>query len=439
MSSKKNRKKLFIILGVVVLIAALVAANLVIKHEPKGKKVDVTEVERDSLVQTVSASGKIQPTIDVNISANVSGRILYLGAKEGDEVKRGQLLVQIEDENYVAALEMYRYALASATASLEEARSNLKRVQELHTGNMASDAQLEAAQATVKRLEAETDRARATVTQGEDALAKTRIYAPINGRVTQLLKEVGEMAIGATFSFDVIMVVGQLKDMEVNAEVNENDVVLVSVGDDVKIEVFAIPDTSFPGVVTEIAHSGIVRGLGTAEEVTNFEVKVAVLDQVPKLRPGMSATVEIITDRRESTLIIPQEAVAVRTLEDEKKKEDQARKGKKGKFGKKKEDEEKEKKKERTKKEDLKEVVFIAQNDSAWVKQVVLGIHSDTHFEILSGVEEGDLVVTGPFRELSRELHSGDRIKFTPLEEENEKPKKEGEEKTKEKQDEQSH
>lgn len=221
---------------------------------------------------------------------------------------------------------MYRYTLISAEASLEEARSNLKRTRELHDSDLASDAQLEAAVARVKRLEAETDRARANVTQGKDDLAKTRIYAPIDGVVTRLSKEVGEMAIGATFSTDVIMVVSQMDSMEVNVEVNENDVVLVDVGDPVKIEVFALPDTSYRGVVTEIAHSGIVRGQGTAEEVTNFEVKVSVLDHVDILRPGMSATVEIITDQRDQTLVVPQEAVAVRSLKDEKKKKKTRRK-----------------------------------------------------------------------------------------------------------------
>lgn len=423
MSGMKSRGKIWIIIGVIVLISGLVVANITIKREPKGKKVDVTRVELDSLVQTVSASGKIQPKVDVDISANVSGRILDLGAKEGDNVRQGQLLVRIEAENYEAALEMYRYTLISAEASLEEARSNLKRTRELHDSDLASDAQLEAAVARVKRLEAETDRARANVTQGKDDLAKTRIYAPIDGVVTRLSKEVGEMAIGATFSTDVIMVVSQMDSMEVNVEVNENDVVLVDVGDPVKIEVFALPDTSYRGVVTEIAHSGIVRGQGTAEEVTNFEVKVSVLDHVDILRPGMSATVEIITDQRDQTLVVPQEAVAVRSLKDEKKKEEDAKKTKHR--GKKKDKKKKDFRKDRMKKdkEDLKEVLFVVKDDTAWVREVTLGIHSDTQFEILKGVEKDDIIITGPFRMISRDLHSGDRVKFDLPEEEKEKAK----------------
>ncbi len=407
---KKNKKKVWIILGVVVVVAALVAANIFTQRKPKGKQVDVEIVKQDSLVQTVAASGKIQPEVDVNISANVSGRILYLGAQEGESVQRGELLVRIEDEQYVAALDQFRFMLASAEASLEEAQSKLKRTRELHTSGMSSDAELETMMAMVKRAEAEVDRARANVNQAKDDLDKTSIYAPIGGVLSRLNKEVGEMAIGATFTEDVIMVVSQLDRMEVNAEVNENDVVLVEIGDPVQIEVFALPDTFFPGIVTEIAHSGLIRGQGTAEEVTNFEVKVAVRDHVPELRPGMSATVEIATDSRDKAVVIPQEAVVVRSLEREKKKEDMARKGiKAGDGGNKRDSDEEEK---------LVEVVYVVSNDTAWVRQVKLGIYSDTKFEIVTGLEPGDTVVTGPYRVLSRELTSGQHITFDMPEDE---------------------
>jgi len=412
---KSSRKKLWIILGVVVVVAGLVAANLLTKRGPKGVNVDVTTAVLDSLVQTVTASGKIQPKVEVKISANVSGRILYLGAKEGDTVEKDQLLVRIEDENYAAQLEQMRFSLASSVASLDEARSRQKRVRELHAVSLSSDADLETATAAVKRLEADVDRMRANVVQSEDQLSKTRIYSPISGTVTLLNKEVGEMAIGATFSQDIIMVVSKLDQMEVDVEVNENDVVLITRHDPVKIEVFAMPDTSFQGVVTEIAHSGIVRNRGTSEEVTNFSVTVAVTDNVPSLRPGMSATVEIVTEERFDTPVLPQEAVAVRTLSEENRMGVQAReasskKGKKGKGG---------KAEAATpasapsgKKENPVEVVFVVENDTVWAKPVKLGIYSDTHFEILEGITPGDVVVTGPFRLLSRELHSGTVVKY---------------------------
>ncbi|MCB2200294.1 efflux RND transporter periplasmic adaptor subunit [bacterium] len=405
---KKNGKKLWIIIGVVVIIAGLVAANLLTKRGPKGVDVDVTVAQLDSLTQTVTASGKIQPKEEVKISANVSGRILYLGAEEGDMVQKDQLLVRIEDENYAAQLEQMRFSLASGVASLDEAKSRLKRTRELHENGLSSDADLETAMASVKRLEADVDRMRANVTQGEDQLSKTRIYSPISGTVTQLNKEVGEMAIGATFSQDIIMVVSKLDQMEVDVEVNENDVVLIAIGDPVKIEVFALPDTSFNGMVTEIAHSGVIRNRGSSEEVTNFSVTVAVTDQVVELRPGMSATVEVVTETRSNTLVLPQEAVAVRTMSDENRRAEQARNSDK-------DDNEGEMKSGNmgTDKEEPVEVVFIAQGDTVWAKQVKLGIYSDTHFEILEGIHEGDVIVTGPFRLLSRELHSGTIVSYS--------------------------
>jgi HlyD family secretion protein len=418
-SKKNNRKRIWIIVGVVVVIGALVVANLATKSGPKGTDVDVTYALRDSLVQTVTASGKIQPKVDVNISANVSGRILYLGAEEGDQVEQGQLLVKIEDENYLAQLNQSEFTLRSSQAQLEEAQSKIKRVRELHNANLSSDAELEAAVAQVKRLEAEVDRAKANVDQARDAYNKTRLYAPIGGTVTRLNKEIGEMAIGATFSEDVIMVVSKLDQMEVDVEVNENDVVLVALGDDVEIEVFAMPDTTFNGVVTEIAHSGEVQGAGTAEEVTNFMVTVAVSDYVPELRPGMSATVEIVTERRANTLVLPQEAVAVRTMSEEERHAEQARgtdkkKDKKGGNGEAVAGEAPApaQHQKRMQREEPVEVVFVVNEDTVFARHVQLGIYSDTHFEILNGIEEGDLVVTGPFRLLSRDLHSGRIVSY---------------------------
>ncbi len=423
MSAKKKsgkKKKIWIIVIVVVVIGVLIGVNLGSQRKIHGTWVDVEEVERDSLQQTVAASGKIQPTVDINVSADLAGRIVHLGAEEGDRVERGQLLVRIEDESYVATLEQFQYSLRYAEASLAEARSILRRTEGLHSNDLASDAQLESAQAAVARLEAEVDRARANVDQAEDNLSKTCMYAPISGTVTRLNKEEGEMAMGAQFSMDVIMVISQLDAMEVNVEVNENDVVLINTGDDVTIEVFAIPDTSFRGVVTEIAHSGIVRGAGTAEEVTNFEVKVAILDQVIQLRPGMSATVEIVTERRENSIVVPQEAVAVRVLEEEQQMEEDARQSERENRRRGNRDDENHFSDMGAENQELSEVVFIVENDTAWVREVRLGIYSDTHFEILEGLNEGETIVTGPFRLLSRELHGGMRVEFDQPEDESE-------------------
>jgi len=411
---KKSKAKIWIIIAVVVVVGGLVTANILTKRGPKALNIDVAEAVTDSLVQTVTASGKVQPKTEVKISSNVSGQILYLGGEEGDQVNQGDLLIRIEDEQYRADVEQMEYLLRSYEASLEETQSKLKRVKELAANNLASPADLEAAIAAEKRLTADVDRTRAQLEQARDRFDKTRIHAPLDGIITRLSKEVGEMAIGSQFSQDIIMVVSRLDSMEVEVEVNENDVVLVDLGDEVEVEVFAMPDTTYKGHVAEIAHSGTIRGSGSAEEVTNFMVTVAIDDFVETLRPGMSATVDIVTEKRPNAVVLPQEAVAVRLLSEEERFAEIARSDEKpdneenggeesrhnghvGRMG---------------EREDPVEVVFIVKDDTVWAKQVTLGIYSDTHFEIVSGLEEGELVVTGPFRVLSRELHSGTLVDY---------------------------
>jgi HlyD family secretion protein len=412
---KKSKAKIWIILAVVVVVGGLVTANFMTKRGPKALEVDVAEAATDSLVQTVTASGKVQPKTDVNISSNVSGQILYLGGEEGDAVEKGALLVRIEDEQYRADVEQMEYLLRSYEASLEENQSKLKRVQELAASKLASQSELEAASAAVKRLEADVERTRAQLGQTRDRFEKTRIYSPLEGIITRLSKEVGEMAIGSQFSQDIIMIVSRLDSMEVEVEVNENDVVLVELGDAVEVEVFAMPDTTFSGYVAEIAHSGTIRGSGSAEEVTNFMVTVAISDYVSSLRPGMSATVDIVTEMRPHAVVLPQEAVAVRLLSGEERFAEMARSGD-NEGGNDEEGDEGHNghgsMQRGGEKEDPVEVVFIVKNDTVWAKQVTLGIYSDTHFEIVSGLDEGELVVTGPFRVLSRELHSGTVVEF---------------------------
>ncbi|GBE29423.1 MAG TPA: efflux RND transporter periplasmic adaptor subunit [Bacteroidetes bacterium] len=408
---KKSKAKIWIIIAVVVVVGGLVTANILTKRGPKALNVDVAEAVTDSLVQKVTASGKIQPKTEVKISSNVSGQILYLGAEEGDRVSKGELLIRIEDEEYRADVEQMEYLLRSHEASLEENQSRLTRVTELAQNNLASRADLEAATAAVKRLEADVDRTRAQLNQTRDRFEKTRIHSPLDGIVTRLSKEVGEMAIGSQFSQDIIMIVSRLDSMEVIVEVNENDVVLVDLGDEVEVEVFAMPDTTFKAHVSEIAHSGTIRGSGSAEEVTNFMVTVAIDDFITDLRPGMSATVDIVTEKRPNAIVLPQEAVAVRLMSDEERHMERARSGEKKKKNED-EDDERQQMSRKGEREEPVEVVFVVKDDTVWAKQVTLGIYSDTQFEIISGLEVGEMVVTGPFRLLSRELHSGTVVEF---------------------------
>jgi HlyD family secretion protein len=240
--------------------------------------------------------------------------------------------------------------------------------------------------------------AEASLSEAKESLRKTRLYTPMAGTVTQINKEVGEMAIGANFQEDVILVVSDLSVMEAVIEVDENDVINIQLRDSADVEVDAFPDTLFRGKVTEIANSAVIKGLGTQEQVTNFEVTITIEDADLRFRPGMSTTVDIYTDREENIFRIPIQAVTVR---DKEKLEKRA-----GVEDKKEPDVEEDESSE----EDMIEVVFIAEDDLAVAKPVKLGISDDTHYAIRTGLNEGQEVITGPFKVLNKSLKNGDKI-----------------------------
>lgn len=399
-----NRKKLLIVLGVVLLIAILVIVNL-----KKGKgghiEVQLEKVTRGDITQIVSGTGKIQPEKEIKISANVSAEIIGLYVKEGDIVKKGDLLVELDRTRYEAAAEHAKSNLKSAKASFKKAKSEYKRITDLFKQNLVSLAEKETSEANIMLAESNVDKAKASLKQSLDDLSKTKISSPMDGTVSKLNKESGEIALGSTFQADVIMIVADLSKMEVLAEVDENDVVLVAIGDETKIEVDAIPDTTFMGIVSEIAHTATTRGRGTQEEVTNFEIKIAVTDKVVKLRPGMSSTVDIQTDIHENILSIPIQAVTVRLPSEIKKdddSDDDVEKEEKPANGDSSEDD-----------EELIEVVFVVDNEYVKIVPVKTGISNDSDMEIISGVEEGTEVVIGSYRAISKTLKDGSLIKIS--------------------------
>ncbi len=407
-----NKKKIIIGIGIVVILTIFIVANL-LKSKGGHIEVQVSEVTRGDITQVVSGTGKVQPETKVKISANVSAEIIGLYVKEGDNVRKGDLLVELDSKRYEAAEEQAASNLKSAQARLKKARSEYNRIQNLFKQNLVSVAEKESAEAEFMLAESNVEQAQARLKQAKDDLSKTRIFSPIDGTVTQLNKELGEIAVGSTFQADVIMTVADLSRMEVLAEVDENDVVLVSLNDSTDIEIDAIPDTTFRGVVSEIAHTATTRGRGTQEEVTNFEVKIAVVDTVPQLRPGMSATVDIRTENHHNVLTVPIQAVTVRTPEeiktDDKKKSDTKEKAKK----------QKEKGKSDASKADnndtekkLVEVVFVVDGETAHVVPVKTGISNDTDIEIVSGLKEGQSVVTGSYRAISKTLKEGSLVKI---------------------------
>jgi len=414
-----NKRKLLIAIIAIVVVGGIVFVNL--RRETGGKiEVQTALVRRSDVVQTVSGSGKIQPEVEVKISANVSAEIVRLHVKEGDRVSRGQVLVELDRTRYAAALERAKSNLRSAEASLTKAQSEYKRAQELHAKNLFSEAELESARASLTLAESGVDEARALVRQAQDDLSKTTLVSPIDGTVTRLNKEEGEIALGSQFTSDVIMTIGDLSRMEMVAEIDENDVVLVELGDKATLEVDALPDTSLKCIVSEIAHAATTTGRGTQEEVTNFDVTVRLLENHPKLRPGMSATVDIETEVRPNVLNIPIQCVTVRpksALKDttaeytlsrasRKKKREKSRvkeisskeSDNSGNFG-------------ASEKEEYIEVAFVVREGKAVMVPVITGISDDTHVEILSGLEEGDEVVTGPYKVLSRTLRDGAKVK----------------------------
>ncbi|MBC8205229.1 efflux RND transporter periplasmic adaptor subunit [bacterium] len=398
MAQKKSKKKILIIAGVIVIVAAIVGAN-VFRRSDKSTAVQFSEVKRGTITQTVSASGKIRPVVEVKISAKVSGTITSMNVQEGDSVHKGDLLLTLDRERYSAAKERSESALKSTEASLWKAEAEFQRAKELYAQKLASEAELQTAEANYKLAVSQVEQYQAALKEAADDLSKTQIYSPMNGVVSQLNKEQGEMTLGASFQEDVIMVIADLTHMEAEVEVDENDVVLVSPKDPVKIEIDAFPDTTFKGEVTHIANSAVTRGYGTQEEVTNFMVKVALLDKVDKLRPGMSATVDIEVDRHEDALNVPIQCLAMRYP----KKEEIESQNDSIKVDKTDIDEDDEK--------EMIQVIFVVKEDSARMTPVKTGISSETEIEILEGIAEGDTVVSGPYRVLATTLKDGDAVK----------------------------
>lgn len=408
MAKKKRRRwlKTTIIILVILIVGGLITANL-LKKKDTATEVTTVTATRGRLVQTVPGTGRVQPEVQVKISANVSGEITGIYVEEGDRVRKGDLLVTLDRKRYEAAVEQAESALKSAEAALQKSQSELRRLEELFGRGMASEADKESAQADFQYRSAEVERNRAYLKQAKDDLSKTSIYAPMDGVVSLLNKEPGEMALGAQFQQDVIMIVADLSKMEVEVEVDESDIVDVALKDTASVEIDAYPDTTFRGMVREIAHTATTRGLGTAEEITNFLVKITLLDVPPGLRPGMSATADVVTDVRENTLHVPIQCVVMKSpVKKPEIPESGVSEGAKGDTAASTE------KTDRTT-DELIQAVFKVEESQAHQIPVTTGISSDTEIEVIAGLAEGDEVVSGPFRTLTQKLKDGDGIRAT--------------------------
>ena len=422
------KKKKYIIIGIIILaLATLVYGKKQgwFGKKEHGKKVETTFAKRVAILEKVSATGKIQPEVEVKLSSEVSGEIIKLPIKEGQEVKKGDLLVMINPDIYkstlnraVAGLQSQKANLDQSKARLEEAKANYNRTKTLFDKGIISQAEWDKTASAYKIAQANANATKysvqstaATVSEARDNLGRTSIYAPMSGTVSKLNVELGERVVGTKqMAGTEIVRVANLNNMEVVVDVNENDIIKVSLRDTTVVEVDAYPKKKFKGIVTEIANSSKTQG--GADQVTNFEVKVRILEESyqdllvgkPKsyspFRPGMTASVDIITNRKDDVLAVPISAVVMKNDTVAKKKS-----------YKRKDRNKKPTKKDLKKKNDaLFECVFVADGKKARLKKISTGIQDDTYIEILSGIDENSKVITGPYNLVTKKLKAGDAI-----------------------------
>ncbi|WP_414663968.1 efflux RND transporter periplasmic adaptor subunit [Horticoccus sp. 23ND18S-11] len=440
---RKSRVRWIILL--VILVGAGVGGAVYFKRKNEVKSIAVTTEKSvtKTITQTVNATGKIQPEVEVKISPEVSGEIIELTVREGAPVKKGDLLVRIKADNYLYQLEQQEANLVAAKAGAVQARAQLlkskddfKRTEDLFKQKLMSESDFNAAKTTVDVAEANLDNALAQIrrtegllAQARDLLSKTTIVAPTDGTVSSLTSEAGERVVGTgTMAGTEIMRVANLIDMEVRVNVNENDVVNVKVGDKARITIDAYPGRKFAGTVKEIASAARTTGQNTQEEVTNFQVKIRVADKDVRLRPGMSANVDIETKTVENVVAVPIQSVTVRSREGAKTIEqlatDRETKAKEtqGEGSANAVNERQQRDRERADREALQRVVFEVNGDTVKMVVVETGIGDTSHMEIKSGLAAGTEVVSGPFSVITRQLKDGTKIRI-------EKPKKKEDEK----------
>src|SRR6218665_885942 len=432
-----SKKSIYWISGTaVVLVVALIVLSKkgIIGNKDNGKEVEIAKIDQMTIIETVSATGKIQPEIEVKISSEVSGEIIALPVKEGQVVKKGDLLVKINPDLYtsgynrtLAGLSGTKAGLSQADASFKEAKANFERNKTLFEKGIISRSEwdkaisvYESAQASKQSAYYNVQSASATVNEAKDNLGRTTIYAPADGTISVLNVELGERVLGTQqMTGTEILRVANLNNMEVEVDVNENDIVKINVGDSANVEVDAYLKKQFKGIVTSISNSASTAL--TADQVTNFNVKVRILKEsyqellegkpstYSPFRPGMTATVDIITKRREKVIGVPISGVVV--------KSDTAAVS-----GFKVDDPNSEEQKVKPKSDKKFECVFVKSGDKAKIRIIKTGIQDDTNIEVTEGLQKGDVVITGPYTTVTKDLNSGDKVVLSTNK--NKEPKK---------------
>ncbi|HEY9184148.1 MAG TPA: efflux RND transporter periplasmic adaptor subunit [Salegentibacter sp.] len=410
-----KKKTLYIIIGVsLVLIILLVVGKRAGWFGDSGnvKEVEITKTEALDITETVAATGKIQPEVEVKLSSEVSGEIIELPIKEGQSVEKGDLLVKINPDIYQSSLQRMEAGLQNLRANYNQAQANLKQAEADYNRNktlfekgVISQAEWDAVVSNYEVAKAAKESAyynmqsgAASVTEARDNLARTTIYAPMSGTISRLDAELGERVVGTQqMAGTEILRVANLANMEVEVDVNENDIVKVEVGDSTFVEVDAYLRREFKGLVTEISNSADSQL--TTDQVTNFKVKVRILEEsyedlvegkpqnYSPFRPGMTATVDIITNKRENVIGVPISAIVVKsdTISNGNSTE--------------------------TSGGEMFEAVFVKENEQAKLRVVETGIQDGSQIEITKGLEEGEEVITGPYTLVTKSLKDGDQVK----------------------------
>jgi HlyD family secretion protein len=355
------KKKPLIIIGIIVVIIFIIALNLTQKET--GEHVEITIAKKGNIMSVVTASGELRAKSQVDISAETIGRIKKIYYQEGNYVKKGDLIIVLDDVQAQANRKL-------AEAQVKQAAQDLLRGQKLFEKNLISQESLE-------KLQLAHESAKAQYEQAMDAYRKTKIYAPISGKIMKINVEEGETAVMGTINYagTVLMTIADLSTMIAVVTIDETDVPVVKVGQDAEITADALPDSVYKGKVTKVGLMPITSQL-TTEKVTDFEVEIEMSEFSPLLRPGMNVKTEITTNKKEDILTIPVQASGKRKIDDK-----------------------------------TTETVFIVQNGKAHLREVTTGVSSDLQIEIISGIAEGDTVIIGPYRVLSK-IKDGQEVSF---------------------------
>jgi HlyD family secretion protein len=447
MTRKISKKKIWIIIAIVAVVAIIVVAAIIKGKGNEGTNVATEKVVKRTIIQTVSSNGKIQPEKDIKISPYISGEVVELYVKEGNQVKKGDLLAKIDPEIYIsqfdqseasvntqkANLANSKARLAQLKAQFENARLTYDRQEKLYKQNVISKAEFDQAESAYQVAQAQVTageedikasgfmvkNSEASLKRSREDLTRTAIFAPNDGTVSKLSVLQGERVTGASqFSSGTeIMRIANLNEMEAQVQVNENDIVRVSMGDTALIEVDAYLNRKFKGIVTEIATSANTTGV-SVDQVTNFNVKIHLLkdfykdlligkeDNFSPFRPGMSCTVEIQTEIAENTLTVPIQAVTTRIAKDSLDKLNEKNKTKKE--GR---EDEVEVVTTAKKNDKIQECVFVLRDGTAKKIDVKTGIQDNTYIQITTGLKAGDEIITAPYSAVSKLLKDGDKVK----------------------------